>query len=52
MPQMAPMSWITLMAYFSLIMIMIMTIIFFSLIPNLTQVTKNTTSKIQQTWKW
>nr|UBU97884.1 ATP synthase F0 subunit 8 [Myrmecophilus kubotai] len=52
MPQMAPMSWVTLMTFFTLILISILIFNLFLINTPMTQMMKMDSSKSQQSWKW
>nr|UBU97897.1 ATP synthase F0 subunit 8 [Myrmecophilus sp.] len=52
MPQMAPMSWVTLMVFFTLILISITIFNLFLINFPLLQMNKMNITKLQQPWKW
>nr|ALO77196.1 ATP synthase F0 subunit 8 [Alleculinae sp. ALL01] len=51
MPQMAPLSWLTLMITFSLILIMFNVVNYYSLMYNIKTKKIEMTQK-EKTWKW
>nr|YP_009561399.1 ATP synthase F0 subunit 8 [Zophobas atratus]QAT19099.1 ATP synthase F0 subunit 8 [Zophobas atratus] len=51
MPQMAPLNWLTLMIWFSLILIMFNTLNYYSFSYQIKQ-KKSTIKKLSTNWKW
>nr|YP_010238746.1 ATP synthase F0 subunit 8 [Amphinemura wui]QTE20670.1 ATP synthase F0 subunit 8 [Amphinemura wui] len=52
MPQMAPISWLTLFIAFSLILLIFNFVNYFSFLPKCPEITQKTISSSSMNWKW
>nr|YP_009694039.1 ATP synthase F0 subunit 8 [Amphinemura yao]QEI04318.1 ATP synthase F0 subunit 8 [Amphinemura yao]WNS59296.1 ATP synthase F0 subunit 8 [Amphinemura chui] len=52
MPQMAPISWLTLFIAFSLILLIFNFVNYYSFLPKSPEITQKTISSNPMNWKW
>nr|YP_010254866.1 ATP synthase F0 subunit 8 [Amphinemura claviloba]QUA05812.1 ATP synthase F0 subunit 8 [Amphinemura claviloba] len=52
MPQMAPISWLTLFIAFSLILLIFNFVNYYSFLPKSPEITQKTISSNSMNWKW
>nr|AWH98611.1 ATP synthase F0 subunit 8 [Doddsia occidentalis] len=52
MPQMAPISWLTLFIAFSLILLIFNVVNYYSFLPNSPEVSEKTFTQTSFNWKW
>nr|YP_010165774.1 ATP synthase F0 subunit 8 [Nemoura meniscata]QRR29787.1 ATP synthase F0 subunit 8 [Nemoura meniscata] len=52
MPQMAPISWLTLFIAFSLVLLIFNFVNYYSFLPKTPEITQKTISSNSMNWKW